>query len=231
MRLRERAGGSALSAPASSPSSPPGHALPCRARLVIDWKWPSRCCCRSDAAGPMPAADPRRTMHRRQLALQHACLRGFGCPISACARWHPSIPEAHIIKTSPKKKAQLSRSQSVITPLINSPLAKPAFTFFVSLPLQSTPGGGNPRAHPTPISSIQLPNFTRSHLLGMPTRAPIVPTPRRFRLLRRHHPPWSSWPTVCSSSGARVATDGEKSRVLGQTAPPDGARPIEIRSA
>jgi hypothetical protein len=44
-----------------------------------DWKWPSRCCCRSDAAGPMPAADPRRTMHRRQLlALQHACLHGFG---------------------------------------------------------------------------------------------------------------------------------------------------------
>jgi hypothetical protein len=69
-----------------------------------DWKWPSRCCCRSDAAGPMPAADPRRTMYRRQLlALQHACLHGFGCPISACARWHPSIPEAHINKTSPKR--------------------------------------------------------------------------------------------------------------------------------
>jgi hypothetical protein len=42
---------------------------------ALDWKWPSRCCCRSNAAGPMRAADPRRTMHRRQLALQHACLQ------------------------------------------------------------------------------------------------------------------------------------------------------------
>jgi hypothetical protein len=43
-------------------------------RNQTDWKWPSRCCCRS-AAGPMPAVDPRRTMHQRQLqlALQHAC--------------------------------------------------------------------------------------------------------------------------------------------------------------
>jgi hypothetical protein len=68
----------------------------------VDWKWPSRCCCRS-AAGPMSAADPRRTMHQTQLALQHACPQSsFSCPIRACARWHPSIPDAHINKTSPK---------------------------------------------------------------------------------------------------------------------------------
>jgi hypothetical protein len=83
--------------------APPPHS---HNALVADWKWPSRCCCRSDAAGPpVPAAGPRRTMHQRQLALQHACLQRFPVLVVqswACARWHPSIPDAHINKTTPK---------------------------------------------------------------------------------------------------------------------------------
>jgi hypothetical protein len=35
---------------------------------ISDWKWLSRCCCLS-AAGPMPAADLRHTMHQRQFGV------------------------------------------------------------------------------------------------------------------------------------------------------------------
>jgi hypothetical protein len=69
------------------------------------------------AAGPMPAAGPRRTTHQGQLAAQYTCTqRQFRWPIRAVPVGILRSRCSHINKIS-HQMAQLSRSQSVDVPV------------------------------------------------------------------------------------------------------------------